>query len=148
MSSTSSGIGIHRSVLTSCRIRSMGKIGLRSSGPTGCLVPGWSGGLGLFGMSAMMLYHFVGISLSDSTIFVCRIAASCEMKWIVAEKCRYSIPFHGEVQRDFEDGMDQGRDFITETQGHGEKHSMLKPAGNHMLFAVNAFMTIRVDHKS
>ncbi len=41
--------------------------------PMGCFVPGWSGGLGLFGMSAMMLYHFVGISLSERTILVCLI---------------------------------------------------------------------------
>jgi hypothetical protein len=48
----------------------MGKIAARSSGPMGCFVAGCSGGPGRFGMSAIMLYHLEGISLSDNTIFV------------------------------------------------------------------------------
>src|ERR1700687_6175742 len=71
MSRTSSGMSIHRSWLTSCKIKSMGNIGVRSCGPIGCFVAGWSGGLGLFGISAMMLYHLVGISLSERRILVC-----------------------------------------------------------------------------
>ena len=43
-SRTSSGISIHRSWLTSCSISSSAKIGSRSCGPSGCFVPGCSGG--------------------------------------------------------------------------------------------------------
>jgi hypothetical protein len=55
-SRTGSGISISRSVDTSCRISSIGNSGARSSGPTGCSVPGCSGG-GRHGRSAMMLYQ-------------------------------------------------------------------------------------------
>ena len=44
-----------RSALTSCLISSIGKSGARSAGPTGSLVPGWSGGGSGSGRSAAML---------------------------------------------------------------------------------------------
>ena len=53
---------MYRSVETSCRIRSIGNSGARSSGPTGWWVPGCSGGGGGAGRSGMMLYQLVGIS--------------------------------------------------------------------------------------
>ena len=65
-SRTSSGIGIHRSVLTSCIMRDIGKIGARSSGLAGCLVAGCSGGGGGSSRSATTLYHCRGISLGLS----------------------------------------------------------------------------------
>src|SRR5690242_1742973 len=73
MSSTSSGIGTSAASLTSWTISSIGKSGARSSGPTGCPVPGWSTGDGRFGMSAATLYQRVGSSDSGSTNFVCSI---------------------------------------------------------------------------
>jgi hypothetical protein len=51
-------------------IRLIGKSGERSSGPTGCFVPGWSGGNGLLGISATMLYQVEGISFSSKKIFL------------------------------------------------------------------------------
>src|ERR1700722_9548957 len=51
-----------RSPETSCAISAFGNNGARSSGPTGCRVPGCSGGGGGDGRSAMMLYHCRGIS--------------------------------------------------------------------------------------
>ena len=51
---------------TSCAMRSIGKIGARSSGPTGCPVPGCNGGGGGVGRSWRMLYQRVGISSSSS----------------------------------------------------------------------------------
>ena len=71
MSSTSSGIAISGSSLTSCRISSIGKSGARSSGPTGCPVPGCSTGCVGFGMSARTLYQRRGSSDSASRYFVC-----------------------------------------------------------------------------
>jgi hypothetical protein len=76
ISSTSSGMSIHRSVLTSCSIRAMGNKGLRSLGPAGSCVPGCRGGFGRFGMSAMTLYHCFGISFSESIIFVSSMGPS------------------------------------------------------------------------
>jgi hypothetical protein len=63
-------MAISASVETSWRIRSMGKSGERSSGPTGSPVPGCSTGCGRFGMSAAMLYQRSGIALSGRVIFV------------------------------------------------------------------------------
>jgi hypothetical protein len=57
MSRTSSGIAISGSSETSWRMSSIGKSGARSSGPTGCPVPGWSTGCGAVGMSERMLYQ-------------------------------------------------------------------------------------------
>ena len=71
MSCTSSGMSMYRSDETSCRIRSIGKSGARSSGPTGSCVPGCSGGGGGAGRSGTMLYHCVGISDSSRTILCC-----------------------------------------------------------------------------
>src|SRR5690348_5267904 len=58
------------SVVTSCSMRAMGNSGARSSGPTGCSVPGCSTGGGGLGRSGTMLYQLVGISDSDSRILV------------------------------------------------------------------------------
>src|SRR4051794_9933237 len=58
------------SVVTSCMIRSIGNSGARSSGPTGCRVPGCSTGGGGVGKSCSRLYQRVGCSLSSSRIFV------------------------------------------------------------------------------
>ena len=73
---TSSGIGISRSVETSCRIRSIGKSGARSSGPIGWPVPGCSGGCGGDGASARTLYQARGMSRSGSRILVSAMAVS------------------------------------------------------------------------
>src|SRR6188472_2757535 len=54
---------------TSWRITSIGKSGTRSSGPTGCPVPGWSTGAGGSGRSAATLYHASGSLLSSSVYF-------------------------------------------------------------------------------
>ena len=70
MSRTSSGMGIQRSVLTSCLISSMGKSGANASGPIGSWVAGCRGGSGLLGMSAVMLYQFSGMSRSDRVYLV------------------------------------------------------------------------------
>src|SRR3954468_3996189 len=58
-------MGIQRSPLTSCKISAIGNSGARSSGPTGCPVPGWSAGGGSDGRSAATLYHRRGIASSD-----------------------------------------------------------------------------------
>ena len=47
----------------------IGKSGARSSGPTGCPVPGWSTGGGGAGRSAAMLYQASGRRLSSRTYF-------------------------------------------------------------------------------
>ena len=60
---------------TSCRIRSIGNSGARSSGPTGWPVPGCSTGGGGVGRSCSTLYQRVGISLSSSRILCCRTSA-------------------------------------------------------------------------
>ena len=59
------------SVDTSWRIRSIGNSGARSSGPTGCPVPGCSTGGGGVGRSCSTLYQRVGISLSSSWNLCC-----------------------------------------------------------------------------
>jgi hypothetical protein len=61
---------MYRSPLTSCRISACGNSGARSSGPTGCPVPGCSGGGGGAGRSGITLYHWVGMSDSSSRYFV------------------------------------------------------------------------------
>src|SRR5512137_1662641 len=49
----------------------MGKSGSRSSGVTGCFVPGWiTGDIGP-GRSGMTLYQWVGIWFSDRRYLVC-----------------------------------------------------------------------------
>src|ERR1051326_4107909 len=79
MSRTSSGISIQRCVDTSCLISSIGNRGARSAGPMGCPVPGCrTGGAGVF-RSAAMLYHFVGMSFSPRTIFVCDLSAIADL---------------------------------------------------------------------
>src|SRR4051795_8992569 len=47
----------------------MGKIGVRSSGPAGCIVWGLSGGIGSPGRSGNKLIQWVGSSASDSVYF-------------------------------------------------------------------------------
>ena len=61
---------MYRSLVTSCMISSIGNSGARSSGPTGCSVPGCSTGGGGVGRSASRLYHRVGCSDSASRILV------------------------------------------------------------------------------
>src|SRR3954468_20212069 len=61
----------YRSVVISCRMRSIGNSGARSSGPTGCRVPGCSGGGGGLGRSGTTLYHCVGSWGSSSWILYC-----------------------------------------------------------------------------
>src|SRR3954447_26339551 len=65
-SRTASGISISGSGDTSCWIRPIGKIGVRSSGPAGCMVPGLSGGIGSPGRSGSRFTQCVGISDSGS----------------------------------------------------------------------------------
>src|SRR3954449_1280859 len=66
MSRTSSGISTSGSIETSWPISSIGKIGVRSSGPAGCMVAGLSGGLGSPGRSGSRLTQWVGIASSGS----------------------------------------------------------------------------------
>src|SRR3954451_3479467 len=54
---------------TSCSISPIGKIGVRSSGPSGCLVPGLSGGDGVPGRSGSRFTQCVGMSLSGRRYF-------------------------------------------------------------------------------
>src|SRR3954464_10199673 len=65
----------YRSPVTSWRIRSIGNSGARSSGPTGCSVPGCSGGGGGLGRSGTTLYHCVGSCDSSSRILCCAVPA-------------------------------------------------------------------------
>src|SRR5919109_962214 len=65
-SRTSSGISTSGSAATSCWISPIGKIGVRSSGPAGCFVPGCSGGSGSPGTSGSRLIQCVGICSSRS----------------------------------------------------------------------------------
>jgi hypothetical protein len=58
-----------RTVDISCSITARGKIGARSSGVTGCLVPGCSTGARGSGRSALMLYQWVGRCSSSSRYF-------------------------------------------------------------------------------
>src|SRR6185295_10595981 len=60
-------MSISRSVETSCRISAIGKSGARSSGPTGCFVPGCSTGGGGEGRSAIRLYQRFGSRDSSRT---------------------------------------------------------------------------------
>src|SRR4051794_32322589 len=60
---------------TSWRIRSIGKSGARSSGPTGFPVPGCSTGGGGVGRSWSTLYQRVGSSLSSSRILCAAVPA-------------------------------------------------------------------------
>src|SRR4051794_39746166 len=68
-SRTASGISISGSIETSCWISPIGKIGVRSSGPAGCIVPGLSGGIGSPGRSGSRFTQCVGISDSGSRYF-------------------------------------------------------------------------------
>lgn len=61
---------MNRSVDTSWPINAMGNSGARSSGPSGWPVPGLSGGGGMLGRSAMMLYQERGTSSSRSEYLV------------------------------------------------------------------------------
>src|SRR6187551_411369 len=63
-------MSMYWSVETSCRIRSIGNSGARSSGPIGCPVPGCSTGGGGVGRSCSTLYQRVGSSSSGSRILV------------------------------------------------------------------------------
>src|SRR3954452_5156762 len=65
-SRTASGISTSGSIETSCWISPIGKIGVRSSGPVGSIVPGFKGGIGSPGRSGSRLTQCVGISDSGS----------------------------------------------------------------------------------
>src|SRR5690349_11516576 len=65
----------YRSPVTSWRMMSIGNSGARSSGPTGCRVPGCSGGGGGLGRSGTTLYHCVGSCDSSSRILCCAVPA-------------------------------------------------------------------------
>src|SRR3954447_20981694 len=75
MSSTSPGMSPNPPGVTPWRTRSIGKSAARSSGPTGCSVPGCSGGGGGLGRSGTTLYHCVGSCDSSSRILVCAVPA-------------------------------------------------------------------------
>ncbi len=70
-------MSIYLSADISCLISSIGKTAASASGLIGLRVAGSSGGEGLFGMSATMLYHWRGISLSLKRIFVFFFISSC-----------------------------------------------------------------------
>src|SRR5687768_436532 len=59
-------MSISGSAETSCSIRPMGKIGVRSGGPAGSRVCGLRGGSGSPGRSGSRFTHWAGISASDS----------------------------------------------------------------------------------
>src|SRR3954465_498729 len=65
-SRTWSGSSTSGSGDTPCWISPIGKIGVRSSGPAGCIVPGLSGGIGSPGRSGSRFTQCVGISDSGS----------------------------------------------------------------------------------
>src|SRR5512134_635578 len=67
---------MNRSVLISCRIKSIGKSTDRKSGVTGSSVPGCSTGAGGTGLSALMLYQNFGMSLSFNRNRVWSVMAS------------------------------------------------------------------------
>ena len=62
-----------RSVETSCRMICIGKSGARSSGPTGCPVPGWSTGGSGSGRSDARLYQASGSFDSSRTYLTCSL---------------------------------------------------------------------------
>src|SRR6516164_5404723 len=76
------------SVATSCRMSSIGNSGARSSGPTGCSVPGCSGGGGGTGRSGITLYHCCGISDSSKVILVRSVTAGLLLKIFPAPYAR------------------------------------------------------------
>src|SRR5436190_23081726 len=61
-------------------ISPIGKIGVRSSGPAGSFVPGWSGGNGSPGRSGSRFTQWVGMSLSWSRNFVIESAMSATVQ--------------------------------------------------------------------
>src|SRR3954451_14522433 len=63
-------MGISGSGETSCMIRAIGKIGVRSSGPAGWPVCGLSGGSGSPGRSGRRVTQCVGMASSPRTYFV------------------------------------------------------------------------------
>src|SRR3954470_17182523 len=69
-SRTSSGISTSGLVDTSCSMSAIGKIGVRSGGPAGCIVPGCSGGSGAPGRSGSRLIQCVGMRSSVRRNFV------------------------------------------------------------------------------
>ena len=69
-SRTGSGISTSGSAETSWPMISIGKIGVRSSGPAGCMVPGLSGGSGSPGRSGSRFTQWVGMRSSVSVNFV------------------------------------------------------------------------------
>src|SRR3954451_20124816 len=69
----------YRSPVTSWAISSSGNSGARSAGPTGCSVPGCSGGGGGLGRSGTTLYHCVGSWDSSSRILCCTPATGSSL---------------------------------------------------------------------
>jgi len=77
-------------------MRAMGKIGARSPGSIGFLVPGFiTGGRG-FGRSGRTLYHLCGISFSDRIILF-SIPFSFTRSWLVRDFNPAVILFVGKV---------------------------------------------------
>src|SRR3954453_17929699 len=61
---------------TSCMISSIGKMGVRSGGPAGWPVCGFSGGSGSPGRSGRRLTQWVGMASSPRTYFVVALMAA------------------------------------------------------------------------
>src|SRR5216684_7797723 len=77
---TSPGMSTYGSAVTSWRMSSIGNSGARSSGPTGCSVPGCSGGGGGAGRSGITLYHWRGISDSSRVILVRSLTTASDLQ--------------------------------------------------------------------
>ena len=75
---------------TSCMISAMGKSGARSSGPSGCSVPGCRGGGHGAGRSAARLYQVVGSRDSSSRYFT-RSFMVTSVGWTVGSKRRREV---------------------------------------------------------
>src|SRR5689334_8663690 len=72
-------------------MRAMGNNGDRSSGVTGCLVPGCNTGSGALGRSAAMLYQERGISSSFRRNLVCTLSGKVDS----------SLGFHKQYKNKF-----------------------------------------------
>src|SRR3954463_4606621 len=72
----------------------IGKIGVRSGGPAGCIEAGLSGGSGSPGRSAARLTQCVGIASSDRTNFVCSSVMAAR-PYTSRKVARYGLPMAG-----------------------------------------------------
>src|SRR3954452_18265445 len=82
---------------TSCSMSAIGKIGVRSGGPAGCLVCGFSGGSGSPGRSAIRLTQCVGIASSDRRNFVWASAMRPILRRLGQVPPRLDAPAPGEL---------------------------------------------------